>query len=228
MQSPIINDYTKYKVIWIWLKDCKGFNTEEKEIDQSTFIKEMQTNSFICIECNEAKIVLCSSVSNIESSVESFRSMFRSIGVRELKQGNKIPKLSERKKIIVITKSPFTTNVSKMYKEFRHISIINYKHMDFACDKRKGPMCHPHKVMNEEEKDKLFGFDRMRQESYAKVCITDPQIIWSNAKVGDMVMVTRPENTTAGESVTYKLVTSRKFVMESGTKLETTDAEEET
>jgi DNA-directed RNA polymerase subunit H (RpoH/RPB5) len=204
-------DFRIYDILCIWMKECKQYKMPEgyKDLSAEEFKKQIQTNNYIHIQCTsvddeKTNIVFVSKLAEISSNVGLFRKMLRNIGIK--------PE-SEKIKVIVITKVPFSAGTLKGRQDFPNVSIINYLHREFACDKRKGPMCHTHRVMSDEEKAKLIDFANTQAKSFPGISIWDPQIIWLNAKLGDLIQITRIEDTPGGESTAYRHVTSRKYNM---------------
>lgn len=216
--SQISADYRKYKNILLWVEECKKYLVKNTSLSEEDFIKKMQSDDFVSIATMDGKvqidIILTSSVSYIESSVELFRKVLKSVKVRELdsKRG-----INHSRRLIMVTKRPFSTNVQKIRNGYA-VAITNYQHIDFVTDKRTGPMCYPHKVMAKEEVDALISFYHNKPSDYPSICLDDPQCIWLNARLGDLIEIHRIEDNAAGITVTYRYVISKKFDMSDKSK----------
>ncbi len=233
-KTGIAADYMKYNVIMTWIQDCRKYTMESPAISEKEFTEQMQSKNAIHIPCMEEKkvvdVVLVSSTSGIESSVDLFRRLLKSIGVKiakvieedsEDESGDKdaVAPSAEAAQadkhgnriVIIITKEPFSTNVQKARSEFTGALIINYRHRDFACDKRRGPSCYKHRVMTKKEVDDLTGFHHHKSSDYPILCIDDPQAIWINGRPGDLIEVTRIEDNAAGMTIAYKYLSSKRF-----------------
>ena len=246
--NSISSDFKKYKIILLWLDECKHYTKNSQPLGEDAFIKEMQSHNYVKISCidnttstdttnmnnennednedsennknngdsenngdkTKIDIVLISSSSRIESGVDSFRRLLKALNVKENTQYN-------NRKLIIITKYPFSTNVLKT-KSAYNIGITNYLHSNFSCDKRRGPMCYPHKVMSAEEVKLLTEFYYNKASDYPPICLDDPQCIWLNAKPGDLIEITRVEDNAAGKTITYRYVTTKKFDMSNKSK----------
>lgn len=233
-------DFVKYNVIMTWITDCKHYTMKGSVLNEKDFIHQMQSHNYIHIPCSDEKntidIVLASSFSGIESSTDSFRKVLKHIGVKEIhaqkdsdsdsdddkseKHKNKAaaPKEKSNRIVIIVTKYEFSTNVQKSRSKFTGALIINHRHMDFACDKRKGPMCYIHRVMTDEEVANLTSFHKNKPSDYPILCINDPQAIWLNGKPGDLIEITRIEDNAAGLPVSYRYLSTKKYDMSGKSK----------
>jgi DNA-directed RNA polymerase subunit H (RpoH/RPB5) len=117
----------------------------------------------------------------------------------------------EKPTVIIITKKPFNAAIQKALIKYEDVDIVNYIHRDFACDKRKGPMCSPHRVLTTEEIEELNRFTLGSTSNYPAICIDDQQCIWLNVKVGDLIEVITIEDNAAGISKQYRYVSPKRF-----------------
>ncbi len=244
--AGITSDFRKYGIIMIWIQDCKQYTLDTPAISEKEFTQQMQTKGFVRISCTDGEaivdVVLVSSSSGAESSVDMFRRLLKQIGVKtkanvaeenddsgsdgenESKKKpapsakSKVVAVLEARTVVFITKDEFSTNVNKARSEFTGALIINYLHRDFACDKRTGPMCYKHRVMLATEVAELVNFHHHKASDYPLICRDDPQIIWLNAKPGDLVEISRIEDNAAGLTTSYRYVSSKKFDMSEKSK----------
>ncbi len=70
-----------------------------------------------------------------------------------------------------------------------------------------------HEILSEEEVKDLLSRYNVTKNQLPKILDTDPAVKELNAKIGDVIRITR-KSFTAGESVYYRVVVSSKYVAE--------------
>ncbi len=70
-----------------------------------------------------------------------------------------------------------------------------------------------HEILSEEEVKDLLSKYNVTKNQLPKIFDTDPAVKELNAKIGDVIKITR-KSFTAGESVYYRVVVSSKYVTE--------------
>ncbi len=70
-----------------------------------------------------------------------------------------------------------------------------------------------HEILSEEEVKDLLSKYNVTKNQLPKILDTDPAVKELNAKIGDVIKITR-KSFTAGESVYYRVVVSSKYVTE--------------
>ena len=85
---------------------------------------------------------------------------------------------------------------------------ISYKNIEFTCfltDIRKHIMTPKHEICSEQEKE-LFKNENyiLSFSNIPYIFDTDPQIIWLNGKIGDLIKITRKKY--HGELISYRVV----------------------
>jgi len=84
-----------------------------------------------------------------------------------------------------------------------HCVFALYKPYKDLEDAAKNPM--PSLIMSDDEVEKLMNAMHESKKNLPVILINDPNAVWSNAKVGDVIKVNRPSK-LAGAVVTYYLV----------------------
>lgn len=204
------NDFRKYNFIVLWLTTYKKQKIIKPILDREAFINAMQKYLYVTLQTDILKIILTSSVSDIEHDVVRFR---------------KIVSAESAPDMIFVTKQKFSINLHKARVEMEN-RIVNLTHRDFACDKTKGPLCPKHTVMTEEEVKEFCDFHHTQPKDYPPISIYDPQCLWVDVKIGDMIKIRRVENNAAGFTIAYRFVTQRTFNM-TGKKEKITAVDEE-
>jgi len=129
------------------------------------------------------------------------------------KKKNKMIKILANDKVsldaILITKHELTTYCLRGIKSKNdkiNLNICNYLHKHFLIEISKGPLCGLHEVLSKQEANILCSQQIMTCRSKLPyIIITDPQLIWCNAKVGDIIKININSELTA-KSLRYRIV----------------------
>lgn len=108
-----------------------------------------------------------------------------------------------------ITKKELSTYfIRNIQTENKKINLIvhNYLHKRFLLEITNGPLCGKHTVLTKQEARELCAEHLMTSKfKLPFILITDPQIIWCGAKIGDIVKI-EINSELAGRSIRYRLV----------------------
>lgn len=110
--------------------------------------------------------------------------------------------------IIVISNNPLSTHVNKQIVELSTDTkkIFNYTYDIFKIILYNHILCSPHRILTDEECDELLNKNLKKKKSnLPKIKISDPQVIWIGAKIGDIIRIDRDSEIT-GKSIYYRVV----------------------
>lgn len=119
----------------------------------------------------------------------------------------KFKKIDINYDIILITKNSITTNVGNFLESIRSkINVIPYTFKLFTIIIPEHILSNKHEILNDEEtNDLLNNVLFCKKNNLPKIRISDPQIIWSAGKIGDVVKITRYDDIT-GISIYYRVI----------------------
>lgn len=110
---------------------------------------------------------------------------------------------------ILITKHDLTTYCVRSVKtknEKINLVVHNYLHKHFLIEISKGPLCGLHRVISKQEANILCSQQIMTCRSKLPfILITDAQLIWCNARIGDIIKINVNSELTA-EALRYRVV----------------------
>ena len=163
-------------------------------LEKSEFELEMRSNGFVYIigvnrYLENATIILTDIVSHIANHTNEFT--------------NAMGKL---KGDIMLVSNKQATNQIKQYAATIGLKFTTYTFGLFAIDMTKAPMVPPHRIMSREEIKDLFEFTASERSDLPKIFITDTQIIWLGAKIGDVIEIIRSSEAT-GYAIIHRVVT---------------------
>jgi len=190
--------YNRYKNIIIFAKDWRKYKLSYKQLDETAFRGEMQTESYVAFECADLKknrqvfIYLFDKDSKYTNSSQDLRKLLK--------------KIKNPCDVILITYKPFNTYGKKAIASFKHLNAMNYRHEIFDLVLPNGPLCYPHRIMTREEvlhlcNEELF----CHIINLPKIFNEDPQCIWIGAESGDVIEI-KMLSDISGEVVHYRVV----------------------
>jgi DNA-directed RNA polymerase subunit H (RpoH/RPB5) len=109
--------------------------------------------------------------------------------------------------IILITKNEISTHVKNFIDTIKNkLYIYNYTYKLFTIIIPKHILSNKHDIVLKENEDELLNNVLMcKKANLPKIKISDPQIIWSSGKIGDIVCITRYDD-ISGISLYYRVI----------------------
>lgn len=109
--------------------------------------------------------------------------------------------------IMLITKNPISTHVKNYIDSIKtKLSIINYTYKLFTIIIPKHILSNKHEILSKEEEEKILNNVLFcKKSNLPKIKLSDPQIIWSSGKIGDIVCITRYDD-ISGLSLYYRVI----------------------
>lgn len=190
--------FKQYNTLLIFAQEWRKYKIESKQLDESAFRTEMQTEQYVKIECLDAKqkrkIIIYLFDKNSKYTVSS----------QDLKK--LLKKIKNPCHVILVTYKPLTTYGRKAINSFKHLNIVTYRHEIFDLVVPHGPLCYPHRVLSRDEVLHLCNNDLCCYLiNLPKIFDEDPQCIWIGARVGDVVEIKMLSDIT-GETIQYRVV----------------------
>jgi len=120
---------------------------------------------------------------------------------------NSFKKVSFDYDIIIITKNKISTHVKNYIDSIRSkLNIIDYTYKLFTIIIPKHILSNKHEILSKDNETHLLNNVLLcKKLNLPKIKISDPQIIWSSGKVGDIVCITRYDDIT-GVSLYYRVI----------------------
>lgn len=192
--------YTRYKNVYTFATEWRHYNISTALMDEKTFRTNMQTDEYIYIEGIDprhkkgARIYLFSAESRYNKSVE----------LKRLLNNIKNPYL-----VILISYEPLSTYCRRVINSYAHLDIKTYLHKIFDLVVPRGPLCYPHRILSQDEVQRLCNEDLFcKIIDLPKIYNDDPQCVWIGAESTDVVEIKMCSD-IAGETVVYRLVIPR-------------------
>ena len=109
--------------------------------------------------------------------------------------------------IMLITKNEISTHVKNYIDSIKtKLSIINYTYKLFTIIIPKHILSNKHEILSKEEEEKILNNILFcKKSNLPKIKLSDPQIIWSSGKIGDIVCITRYDD-ISGLSLYYRVI----------------------
>lgn len=197
--------YNQYENIRICATKYRGYKPVKDEISQKDFQTNIQFDQYIKLSYvsptgTPILIYLFSKTSKYIKKAQDFRSLMSNIkGPHE---------------VILITPELIPNYVNEAKRINKHLDLHNYPSRTFNLIIPQGPLCFPHRVMSQTEVKKLCNNELFNYiTSLPKINVMDPQCIWINAKVGDVLEIIGDTDST-GKYIKYALVIPKneKFI----------------
>jgi DNA-directed RNA polymerase subunit H (RpoH/RPB5) len=110
----------------------------------------------------------------------------------------------ENFEVILVTQNQISTHISNYIKE-APITVHSYTYCNFILVVPKHILVPEYKVLTQDEQDELVNVLNTKKSMFPKIKKTDPCVVWSIAKSGDIIKFTRSDD-VAGQSIYYRLV----------------------
>jgi DNA-directed RNA polymerase subunit H (RpoH/RPB5) len=109
--------------------------------------------------------------------------------------------------IMLITKNQISTHVKNYIDSIKtKLSIINYTYKLFTIIIPKHILSNKHEILSKEEEEKILNNVLFcKKSNLPKIKLSDPQIIWSSGKIGDIVCITRYDD-ISGLALYYRII----------------------
>jgi len=167
--------------------------TVENKLDIKQYNEIMDDKGFCIVKSNKGAEILSILI----------------IGIDNVKSSDIIKMLNhihEKSDIYTVKNNKLGSNiVNKIYELRGQIIYKNLESICFLVDIRKHVLVPKHEICSEKEKEEV------KLENYITsfaniphIFVTDPQIVWINGKVGDLIKITR--NDYHGNILTYRIV----------------------
>jgi DNA-directed RNA polymerase subunit H (RpoH/RPB5) len=190
--------YKQYLNLQVFIKKWRKMEIKNKILDEKEFIKNMQNNNYINIECY-------SKINGKITMIFLLAKSNKSINTQDIKKIlNKIKLVCD---VILISEYNITIDLNKILYNMKHINnIYCYKHENFNLIIPDCILTGVHKILNKQEIYQLINEDLFTTiANLPKIRENDPQCIWIGAKTGDVIEITSPSYITHSYR-TYKVV----------------------
>ncbi|MGL5934756.1 MAG: DNA-directed RNA polymerase subunit RpoH/Rpb5 C-terminal domain-containing protein [Cetobacterium sp.] len=107
--------------------------------------------------------------------------------------------------ILLITENVLDVYRRKTIAQHKDLFIKNYIHEHFIIELNRGPLCSIHTILSKHEANVLRKHLFNKLSSLPAISEMDPQNIWINGKIGDVIKVT-PYSEISGETIEYLVV----------------------
>jgi DNA-directed RNA polymerase subunit H (RpoH/RPB5) len=211
----LVSLYDRFKMINVFCQPQYRNYTMDKETDNmfasldislEDFSTRIISDDFIAVkgasvDGSKVTIILFPKDSNFTKQSALFVKL-----TRQIKSGGVLDG-----KIITISENGLSTYIRKSLNTLRPFIFEPRLTRHFIIEGDKGPGCSKIRVMPKDETVKIFrDFLRCNHLRQAKIFLSDPQIIWSGAQLGQVVEITSKSG-LSGERISYRIVYPEKF-----------------
>ena len=201
----IINAFSKYR----------NLTVISKKYTNDDIVSEMETFSYIRIDSinnniekkrNHIIFIIIKEDSKYSLHSPDLRKLLDGITSDQLYKDDKISEI-----IMIVDESFFMrkklleTIDALNSEDKKAIKYKVYSYINFIFVVPEHQSVPKHRIMNKEEIEKLFNFDRINSKSVGSISINDPPIIWLGANKGDIIEIER-DSQTAGVALYYRRV----------------------
>lgn len=116
----------------------------------------------------------------------------------------KLSKENDDYEIILVTQNQVSTHISNYIKE-APVVIHSYTYCNFILVVPQHILVPEYKVLSTEEQEHIVAKLNTKKNMLPKIKKTDPCVVWSTAKVGDVIQFIRPDD-VVGRCVYYRVV----------------------
>jgi DNA-directed RNA polymerase subunit H (RpoH/RPB5) len=193
--------YQQYKNLHIFARDWMKYQTNDAELSSDNFRKQMQADQYVklsYLNSNTSRPVLIYLLEKTSKYANSSQDLKRLL-----------TKIKEPSDVILVSYEPLKTYAMRSIGLFTHLQVKCYLHENFALIIPHGPLCYPHRILSDEEVNRLLNDElNCYLVNLPKILQSDVQCIWIGAEVGDVIEITSLSD-IMGESVTYKVVANK-------------------
>jgi DNA-directed RNA polymerase subunit H (RpoH/RPB5) len=189
--------YNRYKNILTFAENWRGYKIQNKPLEADAFLKTMQKDQYIMIECLDTKhnkivnIYLLDTYSRYATSVQDLKTLLK--------------KNKDGTTVMLIMHTHPNTYSKKTISQYKSLNIHVYLHEIFDLILPNGPLCYPHRILSTDEALNLCNKELYRKlTSFPKIYDEDPQCIWIGAESGDIVEITAISD--QGPVIHYRVV----------------------
>lgn len=201
MDAKYVNSlYNIYNNICRYIENIGSETVEHEVLNKSEFTKYVQFNPFIKIKTQN--------IQNPEETIYIFLIIDNTLVTRTqsfIKLLNNVP--GTRENVTIISKDELKKSILKSLIKYKKkdIKVKSLSYIYFKVDVRNHIMVPKHVLCSEVEKKNILSEMLITSHNMLpKIKITDPQVVWLNAKIGDVILITR--NDITGPVLYYRLV----------------------
>lgn len=190
--------YKKYVNIQTFLgPKYRNYVCEEKFLDFEEFRNKIQLSEYITHKLHHA-------VTNTPLDVFLFTKNSKYIQ-SSAALARLLDRFRARQDVFLFTKNKLKTHIRKTIHKY-DLNISMFLFMHFIMEVNKGPLCAKHTILTKEEARNVC-FDLMiHGHKLPAIPIDDPQLIWINAEVNDVIKIEAYSEIT-GRAIRYRIVT---------------------
>lgn len=201
IQSSGYVQWDIYQILFNAFIPYKGMENDSKEMSQEDFIKQMQFKKYITIDTHTDthtyKIILLNrneqNNNDIMTVTEHMKHFLRNV-------------LKPDIHLIVIGPETPKKHVQTYIKSEplgHQIQIHNYDRFKIVVP--LGPYVPHHTILTPEEEKEMLSIFNIRKNRLKEISHIDPQLIWMNAKFGDIIRI-KNLSRLVGSSIDYRIV----------------------
>jgi hypothetical protein len=196
-KNVYLNYYTVYKNWRLCCIKYRKHRSQSEEIPFDNFVSTMQSTTYVIDESTDSlgNNVLCY-IFYIDSPIIQASAKMKLL----------LKSIKSNKHIVFILPKDLRNHHIRAIENVTDYVIHCYKKQVFSAEIPRGPGCGTHSVLNDEEKINICNNEIFTwASSLSRILVTDPQLIWINAKVADIVKISRPVD-QGGEFIQYRIV----------------------
>ncbi len=190
--------YKRYLMLHIFAENYRKFIVTSPKLSEEKFRVNMQIEHYVSITCDDkinkkdVLILLLDKSSKYANSGPDLKKLLKSI--------------KGTPNVIIISYKPFKNNCTRVINSFTYLNIKAYTHEIFDIELPKGPLCFPHRILSEDECNRVLQYDLCcRLNNLPKILESDPIIIWIGGVAGNIIEITSISPIT-GYSIQYRVV----------------------
>ena len=184
--------FEKYNNIQTCIKK-RNYETIEPFLDFQAFKKNIQSDTYIKIKCNDVK-----KGKNVYIYLFTETSIYINVTIQFKKLMSKLYD-NEPSVVLLITQLPISVYINKSLIQFPQLTFFNYI--------SKGPFCSEHIILlNDEVKNLCVNELIINPLGLPAISINDVQCIWIGAELGQVIKINAISEIT-GKTIKYRIVT---------------------
>jgi DNA-directed RNA polymerase subunit H (RpoH/RPB5) len=192
--------YRVYKNIFLLALKYRGYEKIDEELERDIFMLQIRQVGYVITKFKDPEnfrpvyFILISETSNLSSKSAELRAL--------------IDSFKDPCDLIILMKKKLKQNIDSVLVPRKHLNITVFLQKHLIIEMPKAPLCGRSRILSREEFLRLANNDLGVQLTDLPIIrAEDPQCMWINAKVGDVVEITM-DSDISGETVHYRVVTA--------------------
>jgi DNA-directed RNA polymerase subunit H (RpoH/RPB5) len=190
--------YVRYENIFLLGLKYRKYEKIDEKLEQDVFMQQMQQVGYVKVKFKDPI--------NFRPVYFLFISEHSNLASKSAELRNLLDSFRETCEIVLLMKNKLKQNIDSVLVPRKHLNITVFLQKYLTRELPAAPLCGRNRILERDEVLRLLNDDLdVRLSELPIIRAEDPQCMWINAKVGD-VIETVMESDNSGETVHYRVV----------------------